>query len=66
MNGAPIAGTGVGTGLLGMFKRADGARQITYNSLPLNYFAADKAAGDTTSENVQGGWFVITPAGVQK
>jgi len=29
-------------------------------------YVGDKAAGDITGENVQGVWFVVTPAGVQK
>jgi predicted lipoprotein with Yx(FWY)xxD motif len=64
--GAPIAGTGVTGSLLGTTKRTDGTTQVTYNGWPLYYYVTDKAAGDTTGENVQGVWFVITPAGVQK
>jgi predicted lipoprotein with Yx(FWY)xxD motif len=65
-NGAPIAGTGVTASLLGTTTRTDGTTQVTYNGWPLYYFQTDKAAGDTTGENVQNVWFVITPAGVQK
>ncbi len=65
-SGAPIAGTGVDASLLGTTTRTDGTTQVTYNGWPLYYFATDKVAGDTTGENVQGVWFVITPAGVQK
>jgi len=65
-NGAPIAGTGVTASMLGSTKRTDGAIQVTYNGWPLYYYLSDKAAGDTTGENVQGTWFVVTPAGVQK
>ena len=64
--GAPIAGTGVNASLLGTTKRTDGTSQVTYNGWPLYYYVSDKAAGDTTGENVQSVWFVITPAGVQK
>jgi predicted lipoprotein with Yx(FWY)xxD motif len=64
--GAPIAGTGVTASMLGTTKRADATTQVTYNGWPLYYYVSDKAAGDTTGENVQGVWFVITPAGVQK
>ena len=64
--GAPVAGTGVTASMLGTTKRADGSMQVTYNGWPLYYYISDKAAGDTTGENVQGVWFVITPAGMQK
>jgi predicted lipoprotein with Yx(FWY)xxD motif len=64
--GTPVAGTGVTASLLGTTKRTDGTTQVTYNGWPLYYYVSDKAAGDTTGENVQGVWFVITPAGVQK
>ena len=65
-NGAPIAGTGVTASLLGTTTRTDGTTQVTYNGWPLYYFQTDKVAGDTTGENVQGVWFVITPEGVKK
>jgi predicted lipoprotein with Yx(FWY)xxD motif len=65
-NGAPVAGTGVTASMLGTTKRTDGSMQVTYNGWPLYYYVSDKAAGDTTGENVQGVWFVITPAGAQK
>jgi predicted lipoprotein with Yx(FWY)xxD motif len=65
-NGAPIAGTGVTASLLGTTTRTDGTSQVTYNGWPLYYFQTDKEPGDTTGENVQNVWFVITPAGLQK
>jgi predicted lipoprotein with Yx(FWY)xxD motif len=52
--------------LLGTTTRTDGTTQVTYNGWPLYYFQTDKVAGDTSGENVQGVWFVITPAGVKK
>jgi predicted lipoprotein with Yx(FWY)xxD motif len=64
--GAPIAGPGVTALLLGTTTRTDGTTQVTYNGWPLYYFATDKVPGDTTGENVQNVWFVITPAGAQK
>jgi len=64
--GAPTGGTGVTASMLGTTKRTDGTTQVTYNGWPLYYWKNDKAAGDTTGENVQGVWFVITPAGMQK
>jgi predicted lipoprotein with Yx(FWY)xxD motif len=64
--GSPTGGTGVTASMLGTAARTDGTTQVTYNGWPLYYYASDKAAGDTTGENVQGVWYVITPAGVQK
>ena len=64
--GAPTAGTGVTASLLGTTTRTDGTTQVTYNGWPLYYFASDKAPGDTTGENVQNTWFVITPAGLKQ
>jgi predicted lipoprotein with Yx(FWY)xxD motif len=63
--GAPVAGTGVTASLLGTTTRTDGTTQVTYNGWPLYYFATDKAVGDTTGENVQNVWFVVTPAGAK-
>jgi predicted lipoprotein with Yx(FWY)xxD motif len=65
-SGAPIAGTGVDASMLGTTTRTDGTTQVTYNGWPLYYFQTDKVPGDTTGENVQSVWFVITPAGVKK
>jgi predicted lipoprotein with Yx(FWY)xxD motif len=65
-NGAPTAGNGVDASLLSTTTRTDGTTQVTYNGWPLYYFVSDKAAGDTSGENVQNVWFVITPAGEKK
>jgi predicted lipoprotein with Yx(FWY)xxD motif len=64
--GAPTAGTGANASMLGTTTRTDGTTQVTYNNWPLYYWAKDMAAGDTTGENVQNVWFVITPAGLKK
>jgi predicted lipoprotein with Yx(FWY)xxD motif len=63
---APTAGAGVTASMLGTTKRTDGTTQVTYNGWPLYYWKNDKVAGDTTGENVQNVWFVITPAGAKK
>ncbi|MGD0751228.1 MAG: hypothetical protein ABSA23_07450 [Anaerolineales bacterium] len=65
-SGAPTAGTGVTASMLGTTKRTDGTTQVTYNGWPLYYWVNDKVAGDTTGENVQNVWFVITPGGAKK
>jgi predicted lipoprotein with Yx(FWY)xxD motif len=54
------AGQGV-TGKLGAIERKDGSRQVTYNGLPLYYFAKDTKAGDTTGQNVGKVWFIVHP-----
>ena len=48
-------------GVLGALIRADGTRQLTYNDIPLYYFAGDKQAGDTTGQEVGNVWYVVTP-----
>jgi predicted lipoprotein with Yx(FWY)xxD motif len=54
------AGAGV-TGALATIKRDDGADQVTYNGVPLYYFAADAKAGDTIGQGFGGVWFVANP-----
>ena len=58
--GEPEAGDGV-TGELGTIERTDGTTQVTYNGMPLYYFASDTAPGDTNGHEVGGIWFVATP-----
>jgi predicted lipoprotein with Yx(FWY)xxD motif len=52
---ALLAGPGV-TGVLGVFTRPDGARQVTYNGWPLYYFAGDKNPGDVHGDGVGNLW----------
>ena len=65
-SGTPTAGADVTASLLGTTKRTDGTTQVTYNGWPLYYWVSDKKPGDTTGENVQNVWFVVTPAGMKK
>jgi len=65
-DGTPTAGSGVQAKLLGTTMRTDGSMQVSYNGHPLYYFAKDTVPGDTTGENVQNVWFVVTPAGDQR
>jgi predicted lipoprotein with Yx(FWY)xxD motif len=56
---APVAGAGV-SGTLGTITRADdGALQVTYNGLPLYFFAGDTKPGDTNGNYT--GWRLVTP-----
>jgi predicted lipoprotein with Yx(FWY)xxD motif len=49
------------SGALDVVTRDDGARQITYNGLPLYYFAGDSLPGDTNGDGVGGVWSLATP-----
>jgi predicted lipoprotein with Yx(FWY)xxD motif len=51
-------------GELGTIEREDGALQVTYNDIPLYYWARDDAPGDTTGQGVGGVWWVLPPATV--
>ena len=56
------AGDGV-TGTLATIKRADdGKVQVTYNGIPLYYFASDTKAGDINGQGVNGVWYLVAPA----
>jgi predicted lipoprotein with Yx(FWY)xxD motif len=57
---APSGVTGA-TGAWAMFTRVDGKTQVTYNGMPLYFFANDKAAGDTKGDKVGGVWFAAKP-----
>jgi len=55
----PTGGAGV-TGTLGTITRADnGALQVTYNGLPLYFYAGDKAPGDTNGSYPN--WNLVKP-----
>lgn len=56
------AGDGV-TGTLASTTRADDSKaQVTYNGIPLYYFAKDTKAGDINGQGVKGVWFLVSPA----
>jgi predicted lipoprotein with Yx(FWY)xxD motif len=56
----PSAGEGV-PGQLGVIERTDGDQQVTYNGMPLYYFANDSQPGDTNGQYVGNVWFVVHP-----
>ncbi len=64
--GVPTVGAGVDAAKLGSFTTVDGKVQATIGGLPLYYFAADAAAGDTKGQNVSGVWFVVDATGAMK
>jgi predicted lipoprotein with Yx(FWY)xxD motif len=64
----PTAGTGVKAALLSRVRRSDGKMQVTYNKHPLYLFLKDRAAGQTTGENLDffgGEWYVVNANGVK-
>jgi len=61
--GSPTLGEGVDASLIGTADLADGTQIVTYNEMPLYYFAGDAQPGDTNGQGVGGNWFVVTPEG---
>ena len=49
------------SGELGTIERDDGDIQVTYNGMPLYYFAQDEAPGDTTGQGRGEVWWVVEP-----
>src|SRR5262249_60845332 len=58
---SPMGPDAIASGL-GTTARTDGATQVTYNGVPLYYWAQDQQPGDTTGQNVGGVWFVVNPS----
>jgi predicted lipoprotein with Yx(FWY)xxD motif len=58
-----VAGVNL-AGDLGTIERADGSLQVTYNGMPLYYFAKDEKRGDATGEGAGDVWYTIPPATV--
>jgi predicted lipoprotein with Yx(FWY)xxD motif len=69
--GSPRAGKGIKASLLGVYKRRDGKRQVTYNRHPLYYFhgdppntpPGDKKPGDARGQGFARQWYVLSPKG---
>ena len=64
--GAPQAGSGVNTSMLGTTTRSDGSTEVTYHGHPLYYFAGDTGPGTTKGEGLKAfgaGWYVVNAAG---
>ncbi|MEX2226748.1 MAG: hypothetical protein WEB52_09900 [Dehalococcoidia bacterium] len=60
VDGDATAGEGV-DGEIATIERTDGTTQVTYDGMPLYYFASDTAPGDTNGHEVAGVWFVAEP-----
>jgi predicted lipoprotein with Yx(FWY)xxD motif len=59
-------GSGVRASLLGVTRRANGTRQVTYAGHPLYTFAGDAKAGQTTGEGLKdfgASWDVVSATG---
>jgi predicted lipoprotein with Yx(FWY)xxD motif len=56
------AGEGV-SGDLAIIEREDGGSQVTYDGMPLYFYASDTGPGDATGEGVGGVWFIASPEG---
>ena len=56
------AGEGV-TGELDIIERDDGSSQVTYEGMPLYFYAADAEPGDATGHGVGDVWFIASPEG---
>lgn len=48
-------------GEIGTMTRADERTQLTFNGMPLYYFGADEAPGDTNGQGLGDVWFVVEP-----
>jgi predicted lipoprotein with Yx(FWY)xxD motif len=62
----PRAGAGVHASRLGVTKRADGRRQVTYAGHPLYTFIGDTKAGQTSGEGLTdfgATWDAVSPSG---
>ena len=62
----PVAGTGVKKSLLGVTKRANGKKQVTYGGHPLYRYIQDKKPGQITGQDSHffgASWYVVSPAG---
>jgi len=49
------------SGRVGTVAREDGSLQVTYNGMPLYYFASDTAPGETNGQGVGDVWYLAQP-----
>jgi predicted lipoprotein with Yx(FWY)xxD motif len=62
-SGSPKLGDGVDKSRIGSTALPDGTQIVTYNHMPLYYFAKDAKAGDITGLGVGGVWYMVSPEG---
>jgi predicted lipoprotein with Yx(FWY)xxD motif len=58
---SPSAGPDVDGDLVLIIKRTDGTLQVSYNGMPLYFFAGDESPGDANGHTSGDVWFVIEP-----
>jgi predicted lipoprotein with Yx(FWY)xxD motif len=66
VSGAPAAGSGADSALIGTTRRPDGTRQVTYAGRPLYYYVGDRKPGQVLCQNVTefgGVWLVVRASG---
>ncbi|HEY6433753.1 MAG TPA: hypothetical protein VIZ17_17370 [Acetobacteraceae bacterium] len=64
--GQVSAGAGLIKAKIGHATRVGGEQQVTYNGMPLYYFARDQTAGSAAGEDIKaygGTWYLVSPAG---
>jgi predicted lipoprotein with Yx(FWY)xxD motif len=64
--GTPTVAGKANASLIGVTTRRDGTKQVTYNGLPLYYYAADTKAGQATGNHLKDGfglWIGMLPSG---
>lgn len=67
-SGTPSVAGGASASLIGLTTRRDGTKQVTYNGMPLYYYAADTKAGQATGNHLKDGfglWVGMLPSGKQ-
>jgi len=65
-SGTPTVAGKASASLIGLTTRRDGTKQVTYNGLPLYYYAADTKAGQATGNHLKDGfglWVGILASG---
>ena len=59
-SGKSVLAPGI-VGTLDTTNRRDHTVQVTYNGMPLYYYAMDKKPGDVYGQNIENKWFVVNP-----
>lgn len=63
LEGEPVLGEGLDAELIGSAELEDGRLMVTYNGMPLYYYAFDSEPGDLNGQGVGDIWFVVSPTG---
>ncbi len=64
VDGEPSWDDGVDGDLVGTIEREDdGSTHVTYDGMPLYFWAADAAPGDVNGQGVNDVWWVVAPNG---